>query len=169
MTHELAQVNIARLDAPLDDPRLADFVAALDEVNADADAAPGFVWRLQTEDGNATAIRAFEWDTAGSAGMIVNMSTWTSVQALADYVFSGRHLEVMKRRREWFVPMREAYTALWWVPAGYRPTTAEAEERVRHLRAHGPTQHAFTIRRAWPAPGAAATPVDGRDDWLCTA
>jgi hypothetical protein len=168
MEYELAQVNVARLDAPLDDPRLADFVAALDSVNADADAAPGFVWRLQTEDGNATAIRAFEWDVAGSAGMIVNMSTWTSVQALADYVFSGQHLAVMKRRREWFVPMSEAYTALWWVPAGYRPTTAEAEERVRHLREHGPTAHAFTIRRAWPAPDASA-PVDGRDDWLCPA
>jgi hypothetical protein len=77
MAFELAQVNVARLAAPLDSAGLAGFVAALDPVNAAADRAPGFVWRLQTEDGNATAIQAFEWDAAGSAGVIVNMSVWT--------------------------------------------------------------------------------------------
>ena len=85
MDYLLAQVNIARMREPLESPRLADFVAALDPVNAVADAAPGFVWRLQTEDGNATAVHAFEWDRAGSAGVLVNMSVWESVEALAAY------------------------------------------------------------------------------------
>jgi heme-degrading monooxygenase HmoA len=94
----LAQVNIARMLAPLDSPQLADFVAALDPVNAAADAAPGFVWRLQTEDGNATAVQAFEWDRAGRAGVLVNMSVWESVEALAAYVYSDTHRQVLKRR-----------------------------------------------------------------------
>lgn len=170
MLHQLAQVNVARLDAPLDAPRLRDFVDALDSVNADADSAIGFLWRLQAAEGNATSIRAFEWDVAGAAGMIVNMSVWDCVEALADYVFSGQHLAIMKRRGEWFVPMKQAYTALWWVPAGHRPTTDEAELRVRHLRQHGPTPTAFTLRRSWPPPEQEAlAPVEGRPNWLCPA
>jgi len=166
----LAQVNIARLCAPLNSPALADFVAALDQVNATADAAPGFVWRLQTEDGNATSIRAFDWDQAGSAGVIVNMSVWESAEALAAFVYSGAHRQVLRRRRQWFVPMAEAYTALWWIPRGSVPTTQDAEERVRHLRAHGPTQHAFALREHFPPPGAAgAGPRSGRSEWMCPA
>jgi hypothetical protein len=166
----LAQVNIARLSAPLDSPVLADFVAALDPVNAAADAAPGFVWRLQTEDGNATAVRAFEWDQAGSAGVIVNLSTWESAEALAAFVYSGVHRGVLHRRRQWFVPMAEAYTALWWIPRGSVPTTLDAEERVRHLRAHGPTPHAFTLREHFPSPDAAGQASrSGRAEWMCPA
>lgn len=167
MAYELAQVNVARLDAALEHPRLHDFVAALDAVNAEADNAPGFLWRLQADDGNATSIRAFELDIQGAAGMIVNMSVWLSVAALAEYVFSGQHLAVMKRRREWFVPMGEAYTALWWVPMGHRPTTHKAEERVRLLREQGPTSMSFTLRRSWPAPDPMLDSVVGRDGWLC--
>jgi hypothetical protein len=152
MPYELAQVNVARLVAPLEDPQLADFVAALDPVNAAADSAPGFVWRLQTEDGDATAIRAFEWDVAESAGVIVNMSVWTDVASLAGFVYGELHRAVLKRRREWFERMREGYTACWWVPAGHRPSTAEAEERLQHLRAHGPTWWAFTLRTHFPPP-----------------
>ena len=118
MGYELAQVNIARLRAPIDSPELAGFVAELDPVNAAADAAPGFIWRLQTEDGNATSVRAFEWDQAGSAGVIVNMSVWRSVEELAAFVYSGSHAAVLRRRREWFERMAEAYTCCWWVPAG---------------------------------------------------
>ena len=98
MDYVLAQVNIGRLRAPLDSPELAGFVAALDPVNAAADAAPGFVWRLQTEDGNATAVRAFEWDEAGSAGVIVNLSVWESAEALAAFVYSDVHRRVLARR-----------------------------------------------------------------------
>ncbi|PZS34331.1 MAG: DUF3291 domain-containing protein [Pseudonocardiales bacterium] len=170
MSYQLAQVNVARLAAPLDDPRLRDFVAALAPVNALADAAPGFCWRLQTEDGNATGIEAFTWDRGEGAGVIVNMSVWSSVEDLAAFVFSGDHRAVLRRRREWFLPMTEAFTALWWVPAGRRPTTGEAEERVRHLRAHGPTAFAFTLRAAFPAPGAVpSVPRGAPEEWFCPA
>jgi len=167
----LAQVNIGRLRAPLDSPALADFVAALDPVNAAADAAPGFIWRLQTEDGNATAIRGFEWDVAGSAGVIMNMSVWESVAALGAFVYSDEHKTVMRRRREWFEKIDEAYLALWWIPRGTIPTVAEAEDRVRHLRAHGPTPAAFSLRTHFPPPGDGqqGSPRVGGDEWLCPA
>jgi heme-degrading monooxygenase HmoA len=171
VAYHLAQVNIARLRAPLDAPESIDFVTALDPVNASADAAPGFVWRLQTEDGNATAVRAFEWDTADSAGVIVNLSVWRSIEELADWVYGDLHRAVLRRRREWFHRVSEATLALWWVPAGHVPTTDEAEERVRNLRMLGPTPFAFTFRQTFDSPGsddpAAARP--GPDDWLCPA
>ena len=170
MDFVLAQVNIGRLRAPLDSPQLASFMAALDPVNAMADTAPGFVWRLQTEDGNATAVRAFEWDQAGSAGVILNMSVWESVEALAAFVYSEQHRQVLRRRREWFERMEEAYLALWWVPRGHIPATGEAEDRIRYLRAHGPTAHAFTLRVHFPPPGEGGpAPRPGRADWRCPA
>lgn len=156
----LAQVNIGRVLEPLTSPLLKDFVDQLDAVNANADAAPGFVWRLQTEDNNATAIRVFEDD-----GLIVNLSVWESIESLADYVYrDAGHLGVLRRRREWFVPT-DTVSALWWVHAGHRPTVAEAEERVRHLRKHGPTPYAFGFRTPFPAPGQDATRAE--DDWFC--
>ncbi|GAA4980028.1 DUF3291 domain-containing protein [Pseudonocardia tropica] len=169
MSFELAQVNVSRLLAPLDSPQLAEFVAALDEVNASGDAAPGFRWRLQTEDGNATAVQAFGWDVADSYGVIVNLTVWSSVEALADWVFSGPHLAIMRRRREWFQKAAEATTALWWVPAGHRPSTEEAEYRVRHLRNDGPTPTAFTFRRPFPSPAESSAAIEASDHWLCPA
>jgi hypothetical protein len=166
----LAQVNIGRMREPLDSPLLADFVAALDPVNAAADAAPGFMWRLQTEDGNATAVHAFEWDQAGSAGVLVNMSVWESVEALAAFVYSDAHRQVLRRRRQWFERIAEAYLALWWIPRGHTPTTDEAEERVLHLRESGPTPCAFTLREHFPPPGVADFgPIRGPEGWSCPA
>jgi heme-degrading monooxygenase HmoA len=165
----VAQVNFGRLVAPIETPRIADFMAALDSVNAAADGAPGFVWRMQTEDGDATAVRGFEQDAVGApGGVIINMSVWESVEALATYVYGDTHRTVLRRRREWFEQMKTAYAALWWVPRGHRPTVAEAEDRVRHLRAHGPTPHAFTLRVHFPPPGAGtASPLLSPDDWAC--
>jgi Domain of unknown function (DUF3291) len=144
----VAQVNIARPKAPVDSPPLADFKAMLDPINAIADAAPGFVWRLQDESGNATAIRIFE------DGLMVNMSVWESVDALWDFVYASDHLAVMRRRREWFARM-ELFMCLWWVPAGHIPGVSEAEERLTHLREHGPTEHAFTFKKRFAPPEAA--------------
>jgi hypothetical protein len=155
---DLAQVNIMRLRAPLDSPMLAPFVAALDPVNALAEQAPGFVWRMQAADGNSTSLRIFDDPT-----LIVNMSTWRSVEALADYAYRTAHTEIMRRRREFALPIAEAYLALWWVPRGHHPTIAEAEERLRHLRAHGPTPFAFGVRPPFPPPDASSAPK-GRDD-----
>ena len=168
MDYLLAQVNIGRIREPLDSPLLADFVAALDPVNAAADAAPGFIWRLQTEDGNATSVQAFEWDQAGSAGVLVNMSVWESVEALAAYVYSDAHRQVLTRRRQWFERMTEAYAALWWISRGHTPTTGEAEERVLHLREFGPTPFAFTLRDHFAPPDMASSrPIRSPEEWTC--
>lgn len=169
VSFDVAQVNVSRLLAPIDSPVLADFMAALDEVNAAGDAAAGFRWRLQTEDGNATAVKAFGWDVGDSHGVIVNLTTWASVQALADFVFSGRHLQIMRARRQWFERAVEPMTALWWVPAGHRPSTQEAESRVRHLRRHGPTVEAFTFRSPFPSPATPEVVARSDDDWFCPA
>ena len=148
---ELAQVNIARLRAPINDALLVDFVSLLKPVNAAADAAPGFRWRLQDESGDATALLAFEWDADGSAGVIVNMSVWADIQSLETFVYGDMHRAVLRRRREWFERMTDAYTACWWVPAGHRPSTADAEERIRYLRTHGVSPRAFTLQKSFPA------------------
>ena len=157
-SHDLAQVNVMRLRAPLDSPELAAFVSALDPVNALAEQAPGFVWRLKTASGNSTALRIFDDDS-----LLVNMSTWRSLAALTDYVYRSPHAGIMRRRREFAVPIAEAYAALWWVPRGHEPTIAEAEGRLRHLRDRGPTPIAFGMRTPFPAPDASVTP-QARDD-----
>jgi len=143
---ELAQLNVARLLEPIDSPRLADFVAALDEVNAVADAAPGFVWRLQTESGNATDIRPWGED------VIVNMSVWESVEALRAYVYGPDHAAVLRRRRDWFSPLGSAHVVLWWVPRGHRPDLTEARDRLDRLGRDGPGPEAFTLRAPFPVP-----------------
>jgi hypothetical protein len=145
----LAQVNIALPVAPLESDQLAEFVAALDPINAIADVALGFVWRLQTDAGDATAVKGF-----GDERLIVNLSVWESLEALGDFVFRSAHIEVMRRRREWFERMATAYTALWWVPAGHRPSVTEAEERLEALRGDGPTERAFTFREPHAMPAA---------------
>lgn len=149
-THHLAQLNIARMRAPLDDPLMADFVAALPGINARADAAPGFVWRLRDEGvADATGLRPFGPD------ILVNLSVWTSVEALRDFAYRTPHLEPLRRRREWFTHEGlDPYAVLWWVPAGHVPTTDEAGERLELLRAHGPGPRAFTLRQPYPAPEA---------------
>jgi len=146
--HDLAQVNVARLRAPLDSPQLAGFVRAFDRLNARARRAPGFRWRLRTD----FAARSFGWDVGDSHGVVVNLTTWESVESLAAFVYEGDHRDVLRQRREWFHPATEAMTALWWVPAGHRPSTDEAEDRLRHLRAHGPTPAAFTLRDSFQSP-----------------
>jgi Domain of unknown function (DUF3291) len=143
---QLAQVNVALPREPLDAPRMADFMAALAPVNAVADASPGFVWRLQTEDGDATAIRAF------GGRLMINLSVWESVESLRAFVYGSAHAAVLRRRREWFERLGEPETALWWVPAGTIPTIADAEERLAHLRTHGPTPRAFTLREVRQPP-----------------
>jgi heme-degrading monooxygenase HmoA len=161
----LAQLNIGIPRGPLDGAVMKDFMDALDPVNAVADAAPGFIWRLQTDDGNATALHAFDDDR-----LIVNMSVWESLEALRAFVYSSRaHLDVMRRRREWFERLPELFVVLWWVEAGHIPTIAEAEERLTLLRAVGPSPDAFTFRRHFPPPSSAlAAPVDDDRD-LCPA
>lgn len=146
--YELAQLNIAMMKEPLESPTMADFVANLDRINALAEASPGFVWRLQSEEGDATSIRPL------GADVLINISVWRDVDSLNNYVYRSEHVGFMRRRKEWFDRMREAHMVLWWVPRGHRPTTAEAVAKLELLRTAGPTQDAFTFRHAFPAPDA---------------
>ena len=159
----LAQVNIGRFVAPIDDPSMEGFRSQLDPINALADRSPGFVWRLQTEDGNATAIRPFDGDDR----MAINMSVWTSLEALQQYVYQSAHLGPLRDRRRWFEPIEGPILALWWIPAGHIPAVAEALERLAHLKAHGPTRYAFTFRAPFPAPDAESSDVAGLDARFC--
>ena len=164
MEWHLAQVNIGRLRAPVDDPLIADFVAGLDRINALADSAPGFVWRLQTEDGNATAIRPVDDDEL----LAINLSVWESVEALADFVYRSDHVAFMRRRREWFEKFGASYLALWWTPAGTIPTVSEAMERIALIDRDGPTPAAFTFRQRFAPPhDRSAVDTDARD--VCRA
>ena len=145
MADHLAQVNVAKLLEPIDSELLRDFVDALEPVNALADGSPGFVWRLQTEDGDATSIRVFDDDM-----IILNMSVWTSLDDLKTFVYRGDHAQVMRNRKKWFHQMRETYLALWWIPEGHIPTEEEGAHRLEHLRANGPSPTAFTFKNYFP-------------------
>lgn len=147
----LAQINIARLVAPIDDPRIADFVAQLDEINALAEQSAGFVWRLKSEGGNATDV-VYNEDPL----VIVNMSVWESVEALRDYSYMSKHIDVFRRRAEWFEKAAKAHYCLWWVPVGHVPTVAEGRERLEHYQVHGATARAFWFSQRFPAPVAEA-------------
>jgi hypothetical protein len=148
-TFQLAQINVGRMRAPLDDAIMRGFVARLEEINALADASAGFVWRLQTPEGDATYLRPFDDER-----IIVNMSVWENVAALKAYAYHTAHAELLKQRRDWFEHFAGASLALWWVPAGYQPSVDEGKQRLAHLEAHGPSQFAFTFRALYEADAA---------------
>jgi len=151
MEYHLAQVNIARMQAPLTDPIMAGFVAELDNINALADHSPGFVWRLQTDEGNATDIRPFDDDL-----ILVNLSLWASLADLTNFVYKSRHRQVLQQRQQWFQRFNGPYVALWWVPSGHIPTVDEAKERLSYLSAHGETPYAFSFKKPFPTPESAS-------------
>ncbi len=138
---ELAQLNVGRMLAPVDSPAIAGFVAELEPLNRLADASPGFVWRLQTEAGDATSIRPTDDDL-----FLINMSVWSSLEALRAFTYASAHVEVLRRRREWFERLATAHLVLWWVPTGHRPTIEEALDRLERLDREGPSPAAFTFR-----------------------
>jgi len=142
---QLAQVNIARMKGPLESEVMAGFVARLDEINALADASPGFVWRLQTSEGNATYLRPYDDDR-----ILFNLSVWQTIDDLKAYVYQSAHTEVLRRRQEWFSKFAGVFVALWWVPAGHRPSVDEAKKRLAYLDEHGPTPFAFTFKVTFP-------------------
>jgi hypothetical protein len=139
-TYHVAQVNIGRIRAELDDPVMAGFVGRLDQINALADSSPGFVWRLQTDEGNATYLRPYQDERT-----LLNMSVWESVEHLRHFVYQTMHVELLRQRHAWFEKFAGAYAALWWIPVGHRPGIDEAKRRLAHLEAHGPSQFAFTF------------------------
>ena len=141
--YQLAQLNIAKMKFAIDDPGMSDFLARLDDINALADSAPGFVWRLQTEEGDATGIDHFGTDS------LVNMSVWRDLESLHNYIYLSAHNEVMALRKQWFERMTEAYSVLWWVAENHIPTVEEASERLECLRLRGPGAGAFTFKQAF--------------------
>ena len=143
----IAQYNVARLRASVDDPAVADFVANLAPINELGDATPGFVWRLQTESGNSTSVRIRE-----DPLVVPNLTVWETIEALFDYTYHSAHVEMFRRRKEWFTHAEDPYLVLWWVPAGHIPSVDEANERLAHLAAHGPTPAAFTFKARFAAP-----------------
>lgn len=153
MNHHLAQINIGRLIAPIDDPKIAEFVAQLDSINAIADKAPGFIWRLQSSSGNATDI-AYSEDPF----VIVNMSVWESIEALRQYAYKSDHARVFRDRAKWFEKMEKPNYCLWWIPTGHIPTVAEGRERLEHYQTHGATPHSFWFSQHFPQPA---------DDGVC--
>lgn len=151
MSFHLAQLNIGRMRATLEDPVMAGFVARLDEINALADRSRGFVWRLQTEEGDATAIRAFD-----DPLILVNMSVWESIEALKSFVYQSDHVELLRARREWFEPPPGPSLVMWWIEAGHIPALEEAKARLDQLTIKGPSPAAFDFRHAHPAPSSGA-------------
>lgn len=151
MQYQLAQVNIAKAKAPLDQPLMRGFVEQLEHINALAERSPGFVWRLQDDSGDATAIQLFD-----DPLIIVNLSVWQSLAALKDYVYSGEHLTVLRSKQHWFDKLAFANLALWWIPAGQLPTLAAAKAALQSLEEQGPTERAFSFARPFAAPSLLA-------------
>ena len=160
----LAQVNVARMVAPLEDPAMAEFVSRLDEINALADRSPGFVWRLQTEAGNATYLRPYADDR-----VLFNMSVWESLESLKRYVYISAHVQVLRRRGDWFEKPAASPLALWWIPAGHIPGVDEGKKRLAHLHAHGPSAFAFTFGQPFPPDETVARTTDWSSFEPCPA
>jgi len=156
MAFHLAQLNVARLLHPLDHPQIQEFIDGLAHINALAERWPGFVWRLQTDSGNATDVH-HPW--SADPFFLVNMSVWKKPDDLKDFVYRSGHLEYYLKRANWFEKPAQAHYVLWWVPEGHIPSLEEAQERLDHYRAHGATPHAFWFGKLFPAPEVEAAPV----------
>jgi hypothetical protein len=151
MTFHLAQVNIGRVRGPMDSEIMYGFASRLAEINALADNAPGFIWRLQSDDGDATSIHVYDDDM-----LLINMSVWESIDALFEYTYRSDHVQLLRGRAEWFERLESHHMAMWWVPEGHIPTPQEAKARLEHLDAHGPTPHAFMFKQRFAAETAAS-------------
>lgn len=145
--YHIAQVNVARAIATLDDPLMADFAEQLDEIYELAESSPGFIWRLRTEDISSTA-PTLPMDER----LFATTSVWDSLEALKTFVYKSAHARVMRRRKKWFIRLNSPYIALWWIPDGHIPDLAEVQERLDYLRTHGPTAFAFTFTHTFPPP-----------------
>ncbi len=143
--YHIAEVNIARARASLEDEIMKDFVARLDEINALAEASPGFVWRLKSDVGPSSYLRPYDDER-----ILVNMSVWESVEALRNYTYRTVHSELLRGRHNWFEKFEGVYLAMWWVPEGHAPSVDEAKKRLAHLEEHGPSQFAFTFKTVQP-------------------
>jgi hypothetical protein len=145
---QIAQINIAKMKAPLESPIMADFVANLDRINGIAESSNGFVWRLKDENNNATSIKVFDDDY-----ILVNMSVWENIDALFNFAYKSQHAEIFKRREEWFDKMSEMHMAIWYIANDQYPPAAEGAKRLEHIREHGDTPYSFSFKKKF-------TPID---------
>lgn len=159
----LAQFNIATAQFDLDDPRMADFFAQVGAVNALAEQSSGFVWRLNTDPGDEA-----EMGLEANPRRVTNMSVWASREALFGFTYKSMHTTVMSNRRKWFDHPQEAYQVLWWIPAGHEPTLEEGIERLKLLRASGPSAQAFTFKQTFPQPDSEGSPEDLNPEQFCS-
>lgn len=141
-TYHLVQINHARLLAPLDDPRIVDFLNALDEINHLGERTAGFVWRLVGTGDNATDIQLF-----ADPMVVVNMSVWEDIDSLFAFTYRSQHADFYRRRREWFEPATLPTPVLWWQPAGYIPSLEDARQRIEYMAQHGATPYAFNFKQ----------------------
>ena len=149
LAYHLAQSNVARMRAPLDDPLMQGFVARLDPLNEIADSSLGFVWRYESEEGDTTEIEVFDDEL-----ILFNMSVWESVDALEAFAYRSNHIEAVRKRAQWFERPSQAPLVLWWIEAGHQPSVPEAKSRFDRLWQRGPSADAFTFRDRYPPPGA---------------
>ncbi len=137
----LAELNIGRLVAPTDDPKVAEFMDALDRVNGLGKRMPGFVWMMEGSGEPGTG------NTENSIGddpqFVANLTVWESVETLEDFVWNTIHRQFYERRQEWFEVLGEMHFVMWWVEEGHQPTLEEALQRLEHLKSHGNSAHAF--------------------------
>jgi hypothetical protein len=143
----IAQVNVALAKDNMESEVMQGFVSRLDEMNALADRAEGFVWRLKDDGGSATAVRAFN-----DPLLLVNISVWQNLEALKQYVYKSLHVELIRDRGRWFHKIPEFHQALWWIAAGHIPSVQEGKQKLEHIRKYGPSQDAFTFAKPYPTP-----------------
>ncbi len=145
MSDPLAHANVARMLGPIEDSIMAGFVERLEPLNLLADESPGFVWRYQTDEGDATEVRVFNDEL-----ILFNMSVWESIEALENYVYRSNHIEALQKKAEWFERAERAPLALWWIEAGHIPSVEEAKERFDLLWRDGPSADVFTFKDRFP-------------------
>lgn len=136
----LAQVNIAKRLAPMDDPIMLDFINKVESINEIADLAEGFVWRMKDEDKDLGA-QIFQDDT-----LLINISVWKNLESLFNYTYHSGHIDVFKRKKEWFSKIKMMHMAFWYVPKGYKPTFQDAKNRLNYIDKNGPSPYAFTFK-----------------------
>lgn len=151
MHWQLAQLNIARMKAPLDDTRLGGFAEGIDAVNQLAEGSEGCVWRLQGEGGDATDQSPFD-----DSSILVNLSVWESIESLKNYAYKSEHRHFIEARRDWFEDFDGLHQVLWWVPRGVEPSSLEAKMRLALLQRGGAGDWAFSFKQRADKPRSAS-------------
>jgi len=145
--YHLAQINIAQAKQAMESPIMSGFVKRLDEINLLAEKSPGFVWRLQTEEGDATGIKAYD-----DQQMVINLTVWQDIDSLKHYVYQSAHIELIQDRKRWFSKMESMQLALWWVPIGHIPSIEEGKNKLDLLQSDGVSERVFTFAKPYPCP-----------------